>query len=205
MASGNINGIPVPVNSDSVNFTGLGPLDGDFGLIINEINNRLNARVQKINGVVPDQNGEVHVTLPGAVNPPVFLEQTDPDQVVLTVARLFGTPHDTSDANLMEFRNSITSGTPGLGQLVSYFNEEGFFRIQNAQNSKTLFRFRNWGTNVNCIQITNAGGDEIFFNVTAEGFVTGDNIGIPIRGLLEYQEHPDPGLREGIYARRKTP
>lgn len=134
---------------------------------------------------------------------PVVLSQKAKNETALTIHRLFGTSDSTTDANLMEVRNAKESGTPGLGQLVFYINEEGYPRIQNALDSKTLFRIRNWGTDVNAFQLTNSDGTEILFNLNAStGVITAPNIGEPIRGVLNAGQQPAPGSIEGIYLRR---
>ncbi|WP_269939005.1 hypothetical protein [Arthrobacter sp. HY1533] len=139
------------------------------------------------------------------VIPPIVWQQTARSQTILSLRSLFGGLPATGDANLMEARNSVASGTPDVGQLVWYLNEEAFPRIQNALNSKTLFRIRNWGVGVNAIQVTDSGGAAVLFNVRADdGFVTAPNIGEPIRGVLAAGAQPAPGAVEGIYLRRLT-
>lgn len=134
---------------------------------------------------------------------PAVLSATDRSQTILSLRSLFGGLPSTGDANLLEARNSVASGTPGLGQLVFYLNEEAFPRVQNALNSKTLIRIRNWGTNVNAFQVTDSGGSTVLFNIRADdGFVTAPNIGEPIRGVLAPGAQPAPGSAEGIYLRR---
>lgn len=141
----------------------------------------------------------------GSFSPPVVLQQTDPMQTVLSVQGKYGEPHNTANANLTEWRNGVESGEPGLGRLVSYINEEGFFRVQNSLNSKTLIRIRNWGTSVNAFQITNSDGSQVLANWDAvTGEITAPNIGIPIRGILNVGQQPAPGTPEGIFLRRTS-
>jgi len=142
----------------------------------------------------------------GGVSIPFDLVQTDPLQPVMSIHGKLGEPHQTTNSNLFESRNGFPSeGDPTVGRLVFYLNEEAFPRIQNSLNNKTLFRIRQWGTNVNAIQVTDAGGSQVLFNVRADdGFVTAPNIGEPIRGILNAGEQPAPGMPEGIYLRRAS-
>lgn len=141
----------------------------------------------------------------GSFVSPAVIQQTARSQTILSFRSVFGGLPATGDANMVEARNSVASGTPDLGQLVFYLNEEAFPRVQNALNSKTLIRIRNWGTNVNAFQVTDSGGSTVLFNVRADdGFVTAPNIGEPIRGILAAGAQPAPGAPEGIYLRRTT-
>lgn len=141
----------------------------------------------------------------GSFGVPAILQQTDPMQTVLSIQGKYGEPHNTANANLTEWRNGVESGTPGLGRLVTYINEEGFLRVQNSLNSKTLIRIRNWGTNVNAFEITNSDGSQVlaYWNANT-GEISAPNIGIPIRGILAAGAQPAPGAPEGIFLRRTS-
>lgn len=138
----------------------------------------------------------------GSLTVPVDLIQEDPSMPVFSVHGKFGEPHNTQNANLTEWRNGVESGTPGLGRLVTYINEEGLLRIQNSLNSKTMFRMRQWGTNTNYMECTNDSGSEVYFRIRVDGTVEAPNIGEPIRGVLGVSEQPAPGMPEGVYLRR---
>lgn len=142
----------------------------------------------------------------GPVEIPFKLVQSDPLRPVLEIHGKLGEPHQTTNSNLVEFRNGVPSdGDPTVGRLVTYINEEGLLRVQNSLNNKTIFRIRQWGTNCNAIQLTNDTGSVVLFNVRADdGHVTAPNIGEPIRGILNAGEQPAPGMPEGIYLRRAS-
>lgn len=139
----------------------------------------------------------------GTVEPPVVWVSDDPTKSVLSVSQKAGTPYNSTNANLVESRDEDDA-------LRWYLNEEGLPRVQNTRNSKTLYRVRNSGSNVNAMQVTNLSGGNVFFNLDAQGNITtqgtveATNIGQPLRGVLGEGQEPPPGAPAGIYLREEV-